>query len=69
MLIILCIVIICCTVSVNNNIEKSEHDIMDYLILNMPNISDMSKIYSSIEDIKYNVIWIEANLELIENDI
>lgn len=61
MLIILCIVIICCTVSINNNIDKVVRENSDYLASRIyndtPSIDLVHDIYRDIHLIKSEILW------------
>lgn len=56
MLIILCIVMICCTVSINNHIEKSTRENTDYLAnriyTDLPSVDLVYDIYRDIHLLK-----------------
>ena len=56
MLIILCIVIICCTVSINNKIEKTVYENTDYLANRIyndtPSIDLVYDIYRDLHTLK-----------------
>ena len=61
MLIILCIVIICCTVSVNNKIEKEVKENTDYLAnriyTDLPSVDLVYDIYRDLHTLKSKLSW------------
>lgn len=61
MLIILCIVIICCTVSVNNKIDNVVKENTDYLAnriyIDLPSVDLVYDIYRDLHTLKSKLSW------------
>ena len=71
MLLIVCIVIICCTVSINKKIDEISWGLwtIDYMMNNIPNYTQIWEMLENTNNLWDSVTNIEADVEQIRQDI